>query len=547
MSKRNKREKGRGLSRPRTLRMEQLESRQMLSGVVNVYTQTVAGGPTVTAGDVYLVGDGSNNSVKMQSTSTYGDFSISSGDGSTYFRLNTSTGAPTLTLAPLDGVTGSVHVNLGAGNDAFDFEPPSGTGVPTVSTVLGSLVITNGPNDTNTVNDVVINGNLQVAKSPSTIGFSQLTVTGSTILGYANINNGTPGGTTGGDSYTSISNTLIQGGSSGSTAPVALTISNGDGNNQNWIQGTTQIGTAPLNAANNAVVITDGAGGSESVFTGTASTSAPVVYGGVLLTNGQCLPLQTNAATFFNTQVLGAVTLNDTAGGDTQTNVKSSTLGAQLNLGGPLDVNNSAGNNIFSMVGSQLPWGLSLNNPATSTLGTQTIIDSSYIGQTKTGARPLVLAVPNGVAGDAAFIQDGTGPDTVIVRNGTIVNGALDMAKLGSGIKDVDLDSSTMTAVNLVTGAGLDQVWIGGDTIQNELNVNLGTGTNTVYLQKGNTDATANSLPSLLDGGVSIVGGLGTNTLDYDPAAGALPADIVNFQYVSGVVALPSWGLLANL
>ena len=110
------------------------------------------------------------------------------------------------------------------------------------------------------------------------------------------------------------------------------------------------------------------------------------------------------------------------------------------------------------MTGSQLPWGLAIFNSQLS-YGNETIIDSSYIGQTATGAHPAdgsrFFSVSGPQSGDVAYIQGSTdgvgGPDTVVVRNGTVINGGLDL-NLGAGDKDVALDSSTMSCFDLTTG-----------------------------------------------------------------------------------------------
>ena len=534
------------------LRVERLESRQMLSGIVNVYTQAVLGTTPAAfvAGDVYLQGDGLTNVVNMdQPTANPAQFSIFS-DGATYFHLDGTSPTTTMASVPLNDFNGNVFVDLGAGGKFTFSSPPAGPGAPTVSTLELSLNIADGAGSTNTISNAVIGGNLTVTKDTGTIGSSNLYITSSTVLGSTAITNGTPGGATGGNSSTIIDSCLLQ----GLPGAPALTIDNGDGFNQTTIQGLSQIGTAPLTPVANAVVILNGAEGSTTTFTGVSAATAPVIYGGVRITNGLTLPLQSNQATFNNTQVLGAVNIDNTAGGtasgDTQVSVTSSKLGTHLTLGGPLVVTNGVGNNVFSMKGSQVPWGLLINNTSgpISPVGNQTIIDSSYIGQTSTGARPVGAVLPSpAVAGDAVFLKDGNGADTVIFRNGTVINGELDLGALGGGIKNVSLDSSTMTALALATGPGKDSVWIGGAIIQTTMSVALGTGTNTLYLQKGNTSLASNSLPDFLNGVNGIDGGLGTNYLDYD-ATDAPPPDILHFQYVAvAPVAIPAWALMPNL
>ena len=72
-------------------------------------------------------------------------------------------------------------------------------------------------------------------------------------------------------------------------------------------------------------------------------------------------------------------------GGDTSTSVQQSSLGVQLQNNVPVQVvNEGVGANQFLITGSQLPWGLAIINSQPS-YGNETIIDSSYIGQTATG------------------------------------------------------------------------------------------------------------------------------------------------------------------
>ena len=160
--------------RRRLLRIESLESRRMLSGVVNVFTQTVSGGPTVTAGDLWIQGDTSQHHILVNSTPNGGldQFTITSTDG-TLFRLNTTGGTPTLTSVAVDGIFGSFNVNLGHGGaNTFDIEAPT-TAAGSVSTVVGNVNITNASVETNKIDNVVIQGNLNITKAANTFAYSE--------------------------------------------------------------------------------------------------------------------------------------------------------------------------------------------------------------------------------------------------------------------------------------------------------------------------------------------------------------------------------------
>ena len=116
--------------------------------------------------------------------------------------------------------------------------------------------------------------------------------------------------------------------------------------------------------------------------------SSPVVYGSVAITNNNAQPMQSNQVNFVTTIVYGEVFVNNVGGGATRTSVQHSILGEQLQDNGPVEVvNTGVGQNQYLMTGSELPWGLAIDNPSPS-FGNSTIIDSSYIGQTANGAHP---------------------------------------------------------------------------------------------------------------------------------------------------------------
>ncbi len=503
----------------------------MLSGVVNIYTDPALG---VALGNMSLVGDVMGNSVKVQSAAispSTGQYVLSSGDQTTLFRLNPATPGigPTLTSVTVNGISGSIAVNLGPGNDAFDFEAPT-VSPPALSTVLGNLSIVNGAYDANQINGVVINGNLTVTKTPATFGYASLTMNGSTVIGVTKIDNDTAGG--GGDSITSIQDTILQGNGSSPGSP-ALTVDNGPGSNVTYVQGNSQIGTAmfvtstTVTPAPTVVRITNGTGPSNTQFNGNSSGTAEI-FGSIEVTNGNTLPLQLNQVWFNKTQVLGAVTIDDLAGGDTSVNVLSSRVGSSWIAGGPLAVTNGSGIAQFTMSTSELPWGLYLNNspPAGSPWGSITTITSSKINNRPVFGAP---ALPSpALPGDAAYIGGGAGPDQVIVT-GTTFFGQLNLA-LGAGLNNVKLDSSTMSALSLIAGTGSTTAWIGGCTIQTAMSVTLGPDADTLSLQTG-SNSLPNTLPDPLLGFLKIDGGFGVDTLKHD-AADAVPANTLSFEYI---------------
>ncbi len=585
--------------RAKLLRLESLESRQMLSGVVQVQTY-----PLIGAGFLNLVGDNSVHSVKITSTpgGALDAYTITSKDGD-LFQLN-GAGA-TLTSLSVNGIVNDISVSLGQGGpNTFDFEAPAAT-PGSASTVLANLIINNQSVETNIINNVLIQGDLSIYSD--SFGYKELDMLGTQVNGYTNVNNYASGGRDApgpgrslfsGDSMTNITNCTFEGlnvkpgenaGNTESddvvTDPIpALQISNGVGNNVVLIQSAsplpanettgltrTQIGFQTV-TANDAFEVTNNLGeikgvtfgnGSNTTLTNGGNAPSPVVYGAVEIENGETFPLQSNQVNFVGTVVYGAVdVVNDPAlpGGNTRTSVQNSILGAQLNNNAPVDVVNvGIGSNQFLMTASQIPWGLAIVN-ASSSYGNSTIIDSSFIGQTASGASPqvpVVFDVSGPQSGDRLFIQGSTdgvgGPDTVVIRNNTVVNGGVDL-QLGSGDKNVALDSSRMSCFYMVQpagSAGNDQLWIGGTTITNLVFIRLATGNDTIWLQKGNTNLAPDSLPDALSGSVDVqwAGAAGVSNLIYDvsDATQAFPFFLPDTTATVATASIPAWALVPSV
>ena len=549
----------------RFLRLERLESRHMLSGVVNV--EIGPGNPdVVTQGDMVLKGDHSDNQVTIQqSGNSFGQFTITGNNG-TLLQLNgAGQTAPSWTV---NNIFGDITVDLGPGTKAFTVAPPVGGGVTTIS---GDLDIFNGGADTNNIGtatggtgQVMINGNLNVTQRAGVIGDSDLNITGATIIGTTFVDNESGGG---GDSNTMINNSNLEGatgtntpstnytgwsGSGGSTLNYtpAFTLLNGDGNNVTQIEGASTFGTAIFSPECTVICIVNGAGGSRVTFTQPTETTVPQlqVYGGIDIHNGDPTQLQglLNVVTFNNVEVLGAVNVCDT-GGNTQISVLTSDLGTQLKEGGPVTVFNGAGNDQLTMASSELPWGLYVDNDASFTsmvsgvvvndsqstgsngfdnYGSETSIQNSLIG-----TRPLGPDTPNG---DAFFLGGDNGPDVVGV-SGTTFGGQVEFCLRG-GNNSVTLDTSIVPALNITaTGTGNNTVVLGGDTIAESLCISLeNQGVNTVELGKG-SNGLAVSLPDPLRGMMFIQGGQGVNTLEVDLSVTDPLVDIVNFRILMGL------------
>ena len=65
------------------------------------------------------------------------------------------------------------------------------------------------------------------------------------------------------------------------------------------------------------------------------------------------------------------------------------------------------------------------------------------------------------------------GPDAFVLRNNSVVNGGVDL-QMGSGDKNVALDSSRMLSFEMSSGVGNDNLWIGGTTITTDVLYLLG-------------------------------------------------------------------------
>ncbi|WP_425615574.1 hypothetical protein NA78x_005500 [Anatilimnocola sp. NA78] len=145
--KSSKKQVGRTPKRRRTLRLEGLENRSLLAGVVDV---------SVLGGMLYLQGDGLSNGVSVVGTGIPGEFAVLGFDNVVGVGTGPDTSAPTLLRKgsePLTdailvtGVT-SIYANLGNGNDQFvvkaDPEPAPVGGPPRSAGNIRGRLLSNG-------------------------------------------------------------------------------------------------------------------------------------------------------------------------------------------------------------------------------------------------------------------------------------------------------------------------------------------------------------------------------------------------------------------
>lgn len=491
-----------GRRHTRRLRFEGLERREVLAaGVVDVQIA-----PFVAVGTLNLDGDGSNNEVDIQQTVNVGEYLIQGKNG-TLLSINGGAGVtfPSLTV---NGITGDISVALEAGDDIFRF---LGTAAGGDSSIPVDLIIDNDDgSDRNTIDSVLINGDLSVTKVLGSTGYSELHIIDSTVIGFTTIDN--TGGGTGGDTSTEINNSWLQG--NGGPAP-ALTLTNSSGKDINEIKGNSQFGIGPFPLLTPVVSISNGDGGSRTTFTGASAVAGfgtTTVYGDLIISNAVNVVGTLDIVTFNGSNVLGDVVITNGVG-DTNVVVTDSTLGSHLVaspfapvIGGPVIVSNDAGFDQFSMTQSTAPWGLSINNDVAaagaSVWGSQTTITGSNIGTSPFG--PSIPGFPNA----ALVLMADSGRDVTNVAS-TKLGGILDL-RLFAGNNDVNLTAaSSMAAFRLTTLGGNDSVLIDDATIQVAVEIHLGSGADSLIVR--NVDPST-EWPSALLGSIDISGELGVDT-----------------------------------
>lgn len=490
---------GQRLHGQRSLGFESLENRRVLaSGIVNIVLAPFA----PPGSSLSLLGDGSNNEVEISQTLNVGEYLIQGKNG-TLLQLNGSFATvPSMTV---NGINFDIDVQLGNGNDTFRFlaRPDSQP-----SNVPMDLNIENEDgSNVNSLTGVLINGDLNVSKAATTSGYSELNITSSTIVGSTRVNN-TSGGPDG-DTKTVIDNSWLQGG-----AGPAFTLTNGNGADINNIRGNSQFGIGPYQTTGPVVLIINGAGGSQTTFTGASAVagfSTTTVYGRLDINNGLNLPGFVDLVTFDGTNVLGPVNVAN-GDGNALTGVTNSNLGSHLVLdslntpayGGPMAVVNGSGYDEFTMTSSSLPWGLSINNDSGgpgANWGSSTSITQSSIGTGPYG--PRVPAAP----GVALIALGDDGRDLVNV-NSTTIGGRLDL-QLAAGNNELNVtNNSVMAGLYVDTRNGNDKVLIDKSKILVDVYARLGNGADEFYVRN---IAFATDWPSSLLGLIDIDGELGVD------------------------------------
>lgn len=400
------------------LRVEALEPRRMLSGMVNVAFNPVTG-------LLRFDGDVDPNSVLVTPGDNPGEYRIAGEDG-------TSINGPALIEDPVT----RIEVDLAGGSDTFRIE---GTDASQLN-VTAEVVIANqdGWNRNEFVN-VFLSQYLTVTKTAGT-SESYLDIMDSTVVGPVTVNNFN-GGVGAGHSKTTISGSHLQD---------DLIIDNGAGKDILVVYDSTIDGN---------VVVNNRDGDTRTVF---GQEEDPIVWGNLTLVNGA----GNDTVIIHDTAVWGNVTLN-LGDGHTDVTVEDSNigLGAPVGPGDSLDIDAGAGFDTFLMRNSSvrddldIVTGAVIAHPfATQTFGSSITIDgNSTIGN------------------DLDFYGD-NGREIIALTNSQIFD---DIAlTLYNGSSDVTFSGAHISErLDLTSGAGADRIEITEETvIQGDVVVNLGDG-----------------------------------------------------------------------
>jgi hypothetical protein len=422
------------------LRLEPLEVRDMLSGVVDIQ---------IGAGFLTLVGDGSNNQVELRQTNNAGEYFISSPDN-TLFQIN-GVGA-TVPDATVNGINDDIIVDLGDGNDSFSF---LGVAPGVQSTTPDDLIIHNSDgSNVNVISDVLVNGDLTVLKSVVSSGYSELRIVNSRVIGDTLVDNQGNGT---GDTKTVVDNSHLQAGGPGA---YGLYLYNPSGEDLFDALGNSQFGTGSFVGGQPVVYIGNFEGGSRTTFTGANQVAGPgttTVYGRIDIENTDNLPGTLDIVTFNSVNVLGAVTVQN-GDGNTETMTINSTIGSDFvpplaGTGGSYRVYNDAGFDSFEMTDSLVPWGLKINNDRAAN-GASNWGSSTQISESTLVTHPPGSALSN--PDDAFQFRGDNGADVINILASTL-NGQLD-ARMYDGNNSLTLLDAVVAGLDLVTGIGNDTI-----------------------------------------------------------------------------------------
>ena len=503
--------------------------------------------------------------------------------------------------SPVTGVLGNLNIIVGnaptySNPNAVTASNPNGNMpgvVVNAAGIAGGLNIYSGPTSlsaaslfasssvkiSNSIVSFPSQVNMNVADgAPSTNGSTSVAITGSTFTDPA----GPPPPALGllygpGSNSTSISSSTI-----GSQFGYELIISNPAGGSN------TMLGTSGAVKVNGGMQVINGANDG-SANTGTnvkniLSFNSTTVTGGVQITNaGGDNYVSVLGSTLGSNPTPAAVLVLPT---EATTIQDTNAATANAPLSGTDSFFSGAITSAGVVTKSAFPHGLYIDNaaPAGTTVAANsiTVVDNTNIGETAPpttaagaatdyGATTAFAMPPGGSAADnipaawpgslaapdddvgavppfdtTFYVNDGLFASTVVIRNGSIVNGRVNVNTTGAGA-NIGVDSSIVSSLDLVsTGVGT-VTWLGGVKISNDMTLDHTGAGSTLYLEPGSVGANNfNSYPAAIDTAIDVTGNVIYDSNDMPPVGGDAEFIVTGvFGWPSGLptpaVSAPSW------
>ena len=517
--------------RRRSLRVESLENRRVLAGLVLVEFDPGNGLLTLT-GDV-----NSNEVTIAESFEQPGDSFLISAGGSTRLSLDPVFGRTEVSEVPITNVKDIVINFQQGGSDEVNF---IGAAPGVMSELEGTLdILTSGESEITLTDWEVQELNIsQTAAAGTERTLTRVVVVGETTMTSV-----------GGEAITKIEASQLDG---------VVRILNGDGDDDLQIidtrigGGVERPGPAEdylptVLIVDNAVVdaddddIDDDDGDDLDFSRGRSSTTirssagdlvASTIHGEAMITNGVGFDI----VMIEGIEVTGGLMIDngdgDAAGGATVMIDSGAIIGSDLINGNGLEIENGDRRDVLMIDDAILPSGMLVDNRDTDDAGNDVNITASTIG-----GNPLY--------GNAIQIINGEGNDSLVIADNTTLNGLVDLG-LGGGNDDVTLTDSTINGVLSIgaaafvqdfafdsfdgfldaddsDGAGRDVVIMDNLTVTGGTFIDLGDDVDTVRI----TGGTRLSILGVIDAGGSFA-----DTLEL-VAGLQLRQDLLGFEFTS--------------
>lgn len=403
----------------RRLRMESLENRRVLAGVVTVDFDDTSGLLTLT-GDI-----NSNHVVVSESASQPGDSFDLKGMDNTRLALDTIFGRTELEELTLTNVKDITVDFTSGGSDTFEMSAASNGDQ---SDLQGRL-------------DILFGGASEAMISDSTIerlSIDQVTAARAEwTLDNVNVVRRTDLTSAGGETIHKITDSELDG---------VVRIINQEGEDQLQIVCTTfgaginVPGPPDQGYLNNALIINNGDGRSMIDISSTTDTGdSTVVHGGVKINNGEGF----DTILFAGVETRGGVVISngdgDAAGGAMVIIDQASVIGSDQIDGSGLVLTNGTRRDMLSITDSSLPNGMLVDNSVSDDAGNDLGISGATIG-----GNPLY--------GTALQVINGRGNDNMTIASSTL-NGLVDLG-LAAGNDDVNISDTTVNGVLNIGNTG---------------------------------------------------------------------------------------------